>query len=151
VVLWPLAVDEIRSPICDVYCNLGEVKTHIATILYLQAYLMFSNIIERKGIDCEELPQRATLRHEVWWSNEVASGILLPYCHNNVIALEVKDFRSEINISLLVHGDGDDVKRLRPEYWVIIYHSDSDRHVIELISEVIESDLRCVGAHLVEA
>jgi hypothetical protein len=57
------------------------------------------------------------------------------------MALEVKDFRGEINISLLVQGDCDDIKRLRPEYWMIVYHSDSDRHVTELIAEVIESDI----------
>ena len=67
------------------------------------------------------------------------------------MALKVKDFRGEININRLVQEDCDDFKGLRPEYWVIVYHSDSDWHVIELIAEVIESDLGCVGAHLVEA
>ena len=67
------------------------------------------------------------------------------------MAFEVKDFRGVINIGRLVQGHCDDVKGLRPEFWVIVYHSDSDWHVIELIAEVIESDLGSVGAHLVEA
>ena len=111
---------------------------------------MFSYIIERQGIYCDNMSKGDTLRHEVWWRYEVVSGILLPYRHVNVMAFKVKDFRGVNNIGRLVQGDCDDLKGLRHEYWVIVYHSDSDWHVIELIAEVIDSYLGCVGAHLVE-
>jgi hypothetical protein len=92
---------------------------------------MYSYIIERQGIDCDNMSKGGTLRHEVLWRYEVASAILLPCRHVNVMAFGVKDFRGVINIGRLVQGYSDDVKRLRPEYWVIVYHSDSDWRVIE--------------------
>ena len=112
---------------------------------------MFSYIIERQGIDCDNMSKGDTLRHEVWWRYVVVIGILLPYRHVNVMVFEVKDFRGVINIGRLVQRDCDDVKGLIHEYRVIVYHSDSDWHVILLIAKVIESDLGSVGAHLVEA
>ena len=60
------------------------------------------------------------MRHKVLWRYEVVSGILLPYSHLNVMAFEVIDFRGVINIGRLVQGDCDDVKGLRPEFWVIV-------------------------------
>ena len=67
------------------------------------------------------------------------------------MAFEVKDFRGVINIGRLVQGHCDDVKGLRPEFWVIVYHSDSDWHVIEFTAEVVESYICSVIAHLIEA
>jgi hypothetical protein len=81
---------------------------------------MYSYIIERQGIDCENMSKGDTLRHEVLWRYEVSSGILLPNRHVNVMAFGVKYFRGVINIGRLVQGDCDDVKRVRPEYWVIV-------------------------------
>ncbi len=75
----------------------------------------------------------------------------MPCRHLNDIALEVKNLCGVINITRLVQGNSDDVKGFRPKYWVIVYHSDRDWHVIEDIAEVIESDVGCAGAHLVEA
>jgi hypothetical protein len=51
----------------------------------------------------------------------------------------------------MVQEDCDDIKGLRPEYWVIVYHSDSDWYVTEGTAEIVDSDLCSVGAHLVEA
>ena len=112
---------------------------------------MLSYIIERQGIYCDNMPHVDTLRHKVLWSYEVATGILLPYRHVNLMVLKVKDLRGEINISRMVQEDCDDIKGLRPEYWVIVYHSDSDWYVTEGTAEIVHSDLCSVGAHLVEA
>jgi hypothetical protein len=139
--LWPVAIYKKRGPISDVDSDLSQVKTLTTTIFDLQTYLVLSYISEREGIYCDNMPHVDALRHEVLWSYEVTIGIFFPCRHVNLVALKVKDFRGEINISRLVQEDCDDVKGLRPEYWVIIYHSDSDWHVIEGTAEVVESDL----------
>jgi hypothetical protein len=51
----------------------------------------------------------------------------------------------------MVQEDCDDVKGLRDEYWVIVYHSNSDWYVTEGTAEIVDSDLCNVGSHLVEA
>jgi hypothetical protein len=112
---------------------------------------MYSYISEREGIDCDNMPKRRNLRHEVLWRYEGATGILLPWRHVNVMALEVKDFWGVIYISRLVQGNRDDVKGLRPECWAIVDYSDGEWHVIDGTAEIIESDPGCAGAHLVEA
>ena len=141
MVLWPVAVNEKRSPISDVDRDLTQVKTHTTTVFDLQPYLMFSYVSEIQGINCDYMPLGDTLRDEVLWSCKSATGILFPCRQVNVITLEVKDFCGVINISRLVQGNSDDVKGLRPECWAIIYDSDRDWHVVEGVSEIREPDI----------
>ena len=88
----PVAVNKIWCPISDVDSDLSEVKTHTTTIFDLEPYLLLSYIIERHGIDCDNMPLGDALRHEVLWSYEIACVILSLYRQVNFMALVVKDF-----------------------------------------------------------
>jgi len=64
----------------------------MTTIFNLEPYLLLSYIIERHGIDCDNMSHGDALRHEVLWIYDIACGILLLHRQVNFMALVVKDF-----------------------------------------------------------